>query len=174
MRIVPLSTDGAGTNAVMAATGTAKTTVWRWQERIMEEGVEGLLHDRTRPPGRAAVADDRTGDIIEMAHVPPPHEATNRTARATAKAAGLAVSTVQRIRKARALAPHRWRAFEVSTDPALAETLHDVAALHAAPPGLAVVPSVDGKSQIQALDRTPPGLPLKRGRSATMTQDRKR
>lgn len=66
----------------MAATGTAKTTVWRWQERFMEEGIEGLLRDKTRPPGRAPVADDRTKAIVEMTLRPPRHEATHWTARA--------------------------------------------------------------------------------------------
>ena len=81
-RIVLPSADGAGTNAIMAATGTAKTTVWRWQARFMEEGVEGLLRDKTRPPGTAPVADDRAAAIVRMTLKPPPHEATHWTARA--------------------------------------------------------------------------------------------
>jgi transposase len=173
-RIVLLSADGAGTNAIMAATATAKTTVWRWQERFMEEGVEGLLRDKTRPPGRAPVADDRTKAVVEMTLKPPPHEATHWTARAMAKVVGLAVSTVQRIWKAHGLAPHRWRAFKLSNDPTFAEKLHDIVGLYVAPPAHAVVLSVDEKSQIQALDRTQPGLPLKKGRGATMTHDYKR
>lgn len=173
-RIVLLSADGAGTNAIMAETGTAKTTVWRWQERFMEEGVEGLLRDKTRPPGRAPVADDRTKVVVEMTLKPPPHQATHWTARAMAKAVGLAVSTVQRIWKAHGLAPHRWRAFKLSNDPAFAEKLYDVVGLYVAPPAHAVVLSLDEKSQIQALDRTQPGLPLKKGRGAALTHDYKR
>jgi transposase len=173
-RIVLLSVDGAGTNAIMAETGTAKTTVWRWQERFMDEGVEGLLRDKTRPPSRAPVADDRTKDVVEMTLKPPPHEATHWTARAMARTVGLAVSTVQRIWKAHGLAPHRWRAFKLSNDLAFAEKLHDIVGLYVVPPAHAVVLSVDEKSQIQALDRTQPGLPLKKGRGATMTHDYKR
>lgn len=168
-RIVLPSAEGLGTNAIMAATGTAKTTVWRWQEQFMEEGIEGLLRDKTRPPGRAPVADDRTKAIVEMTLRPPPHEATYWTARAMAKVSGLAVSTVERIWKTHGLAPHRWRRSKLSTDPAFAEKLHDIVGLYVAPPAHAVVLSVDEKSRIQALDRTQPGLPLKKGRGATMT-----
>jgi transposase len=107
-RIVLLSADGVGVSAIMAATGTAKTTVWRWQERFLTEGVDGLLRDRTRPSGKAPVPDAHAARVVEMTLKPPPHEATHWTGRAMAKAAGLAVSTVQRIWKAHGLAPHRW------------------------------------------------------------------
>ena len=173
-RIVLLSADGAGTNAIMAATCTAKTTVWRWQARFMEEGVEGLLRDKTRPPGTAPVADDRAAAIVRMTLKPPPHEATHWTARAMAKTVGLAASTVQKIWKAHGLAPHRWRAFKLSNDPAFAEKLHAIVGLYVAPPTHDVVLSLDEKSQIQALDHTQPGLPLKKGRGPTMTHDYKR
>jgi transposase len=173
-RIVLLSADGVGTNAIMAATGTAKTTVWRWQERFMAEGVEGLLRDKTRPPGKPPVPDERTAKVVAMTLKPPPHEATHWTARAMAKVAGLAVSTVQGIWKAHGLAPHRWRSFKLSNDPAFAEKLHAIVGLYVAPPAHAVVLSLDEKSQIQALDRTQPGLPLKKGHGATMTHDYKR
>ncbi len=173
-RIVLLSADGVGTNAIMAATDTSKTTVWRWQERFLAEGVDGLLRDRTRPPGKAPVPDAHAASVVEMTLKPPPHEATHWTGRAMAKAAGLAVSTVQRIWKAHGLAPHRWRRFRLSNDAAFAEKLHAVVGLYVAPPAHAVVLSVDEKSQIQALDRTQPGLPLKKGRGETMTHDCKR
>jgi transposase len=181
-RIVLLSAEGVGTNAIMAATGTAKGTVWRWQERFMLEGVDGLLRDRTRPPGISPVSDDRAAEIIRLTLSPPPHEATHWTARAMAKATGLAVSTIQKIWKAHGLAPHRWRRFKLSNDPAFADKLHAVVGLYVNPPAHAVVLSVDEKSQtcpgpragIQALDRTQPGLPLKKGRAGTMTHDYKR
>jgi len=118
-RIVLMSADGFGTNAMMAATGTAKTTVWSWQERFVEEGVNGLLRDRTRPPGKPQVPDNRAAKVVEMTLKPPPHEATHWTARAMAKTAGLAVPTVQRIWKAHGLAPHRWWRFKLSNDPAV-------------------------------------------------------
>jgi transposase len=161
-RIVLLTADGLGTNAVMAATGKSKTCVWRWQERFMQAGVGGLLQDRTRPPGKAPIAAARVGEVVRRTLAPPPHEATHWTARAMAEACGLAVSTIQNVWKAHGLAPHRWRSFKLSTDPAFAEKLHDVVGLYVDPPAHAVVLSVDEKSQIQALDRTQPGLPMKK------------
>lgn len=140
----------------------------------MEAGVEGLLRDKTRPPGTSPVTAERTNAVIEMTLKPPPHEATHWTARALAKASGLAVSTVQRIWRAHGLAPHRWRTFKLSKDPAFAEKLHAIVGLYVNPPAHAVILSVDEKSQIQALDRTQPGLPLKKGRGATLTHDYKR
>ena len=173
-RIILLTADGVGTNAVMAATGKSKTCVWRWQERFMQAGVGGLLQDKTRPPGKAPVDAARVGEVVRRTLAPPPHEATHWTARAMAEACGLAVSTVQNIWKAHGLAPHRWRSFKLSNDPAFAEKLHDIVGLYVDPPAHAVVLSVDEKSQIQALDRTQPGLPMKKGRLGTMTHDYKR
>jgi transposase len=148
--------------------------VWRWQERFMAEGVDGLLHDKTRSPGTPPVAPERVENVVRLTLDPPPHEATHWTGRAMAGAAGLAVSTVQKIWKAHGLVPHRWRQFKLSNDPAFAEKLHDIAGLYVCPPNHAVVLSIDEKSQIQALDRTQPGLPMKKGRAGTMTHDYKR
>jgi len=170
-RIILLSGDGVGTNGIMAATAKSKATVWRWQERFAEAGVEGLLSDKTRPPGKPPVADARVADLVRLTHEPPPHEATHWTARAMARAVGLGVATVQKIWKVHGLAPHRFRAFKLSNDPAFAEKLHAIVGLYVSPPAHAVVLSVDEKSQIQALDRTQPGLPMKKGRGATMTHD---
>jgi transposase len=173
-RIILLTADGSGTNGIMAATGRSKTTVWRWQERFMVAGVEGLLQDKTRPPGKAPIDAARVEEVVRRTLAPPPHEATHWTARAMAAACGLAVSTIQSIWKAHGLAPHRWRSFKLSTDPAFAEKLHDIVGLYVDPPAHAVALSVDEKSQIQALDRTQPGLPMKKGRLGTMTHDYKR
>jgi transposase len=161
-RIVLLSADGLGTSAIMATTGKSKTCVWRWQERFMVEGVDGLLREKTRPPGIPRTADEKRAEVIRLTHAPPPHEATHWTLRAMGKAVGLAASTV------------RWRQFKLSNDPAFTEKLRDVVGLYVAPPAHAVVLSVDEKSQIQALDRTQPGLPLRKGRGPTMTHDYKR
>ena len=151
----------------------------------MREGVDGLLTDKSRPPGKPPVPPERVVEIVRMTLAPPPHEATHWTVRAMAKAAGIAASTVQGIWKAHGLSPHRWRTFKLSNDPKFAEKLNDVVGLGACPPvpGLdpgidppahAVVLSIDEKSQIQALDRTQPGLPMKKGRAGTMTHDDKR
>lgn len=173
-RIVLLSADGLGTTAIMAETGKSKTCVWRWQERFMTEGVDGLLREKTRPPGTPRTPDEKVAEVIRLTQDAPPHEATHWTVRAMGKAVGLAASTVRTIWKAHGLSPHRWRQFKLSNDRAFAEKLHDVVGLYVAPPAHAVVLSVDEKSQIQALDRTQPGLPLKKGRGPSMTHDYKR
>ncbi|HNY40272.1 MAG TPA: IS630 family transposase [Bryobacteraceae bacterium] len=172
--IVLLTAVGLGTHAVMAATGKSKTTVWRWQERYAEVGVDGLIADKPRPPGKVPISAEKTAEVVRLTQAPPPHEATHWTARAMAKAVGLGVAAVQLIWAAHGLAPHRWRVFKLSKDPAFVEKLHDIVGLYVAPPAHAVVVSFDEKSQIQALDRTQPGLPLKKGRGATMTHDDKR
>ena len=120
-RIILLSDDDLGTMAIMAATGKSKTCVWRWQERFMEQGIDGLLRDKTRPPGIAPVASERVAEVVRLTQAPPPHEATHWTLRAMAKAVGMAASTVQGIWKAHGLSPHRWRQFKLSNDPAFVE-----------------------------------------------------
>jgi len=104
----------------------------------------------------------------------PPAETTHWTGRAMAKAVNLSLRTVQRIWGAHKLQPHRWRTFKRSKDPAFAEKVEDIVGLYMHPPAHAVVLSIDEKSQIQALDRTQPGLPLKPGKCGTMTHDYKR
>lgn len=120
-RIILLSAEGTGTMSIMAATGKSKTCVWRWQERFMTSGVDGLLRDRTRPPGTPPLAPERVREIVRLTQLPPPTEATHWTSRAMAKTAGVAASTVQAIWKAHGLAPHRWRQFKLSNDPAFVE-----------------------------------------------------
>ncbi len=131
-RIVLLSGDGRGTSAIMAEIGKSKTCVWRWQERFMHEGVDGLLHDKSRPPGRAPVPPHRVAEIVRLTQDTPPHEATHWTLRAMAKAAGIAASTVQAMWKAHGLSPHRWRNFKLSNDPDFVDKLTDIVGLYAA------------------------------------------
>jgi transposase len=152
-RIVVLSAAGLGTHAIMRATGKSKTCVWRWQERFMEAGIDGLLRDKTRPPGIAPIEEVRVRDIVALTLKPPPHEATHWTLRAMAGVVGVAASTVQMIWKAHGLVPHRFRRFKLSNDPRFVEKLHDIVGLYVSPPAHAVVLSIDEKSQIQALDR---------------------
>lgn len=137
-RIVLASADGLGTTAIMRVTGKAKKTVWRWQERFLAEGVNGLLCDATRPPGKAPVASEKVADVVRLTQSAPPHEATHWTARAMANTSELSVSTAQKIWKAHGLAPHRWRVFKLSRDPAFAEKLHDIVGLYVSPPAHAV------------------------------------
>ena len=170
-RIILATADGCGTAAVMRRAGVSKPCVWRWQRRFMEAGVDGLLRDKTRKPGKAPVPDPVVARLLERTLGDPPGERTHWTSRAMAGAIGLAISTVQKIWRAHGLAPHRMRTFKLSRDPQFAAKVREVVGLYVDPPAPAVVLSVDEKSQIQALDRTQPGLPIKRGRAGTMTHD---
>jgi len=173
-RIVLLSADGETVKAICRATGMSKPCVWRWQRRFAEDGVDGLLRDKTRPSRVKPLAQEVIDKVVALTATEPPHEATHWTSPAMAKAAGISVSSVQRIWRAHGLAPHRLRHFKLSNDPDFVPKLRDIVGLYVDPPAHAVVLSVDEKSQIQALDRTQPGLPLKKGRGATMTHDYKR
>jgi len=173
-RIVVLTADGEGTTAVMRAVGKGKTVVWRWQERFMQEGVEGLTRDKTRPSRIPPLPAETVDRVVALTNQTPPHEATHWTAPAMAKAVGISPSSVRRIWAGHGLQPHRVRSFKLSNDPKFADKLKQVVGLYIDPPAHAVVLSVAEKSQTQALDRTQPGLPMKKGRCATMTHDYKR
>jgi transposase len=173
-RIVLLTAAGCGTNEIMREAGVAKTAVWRWQERFMQEGINGLLRDKTRPSRIPPLAPEVIERVVSLTLTDPPGETTHWTAAAMAEQVGLSVSSVQRIWRSHGLQPHRVRQFKLSKDPQFAAKVHDIVGLYVDPPAHAVVLSVDEKSQIQALDRTQPGLPLKKGRCGTMTHDYKR
>ena len=173
-RIILATADGLGTNEVMRRAGVSKPSVWRWQERFMREGVAGLLRDKSRKPGKAPLGDSVAHRIVALTCAEPPGEATHWTGRAMAAAAAISLRSVQRIWGAHKLQPHRVRTFKRSRDPAFLAKLEAIVGLYMAPPRHAVVLSVDEKPQIQALDRTQPGLPPKPGRCATMTHDYER
>jgi transposase len=173
-RIVLLSADDCGTNEIMRLTGKSKTCAWRWQERFTAAGADGLLRDKTRP-SRIPPLDAQVADrVVALTLTDPPGETTHWTSAAMAEAAGISVSSVQRIWRSHGLQPHRVRQFKLSNDPQFVAKVRDIVGLYVDPPAHAVVLSVDEKSQIQALDRTQPGLPLKKGRCGTMTHDYKR
>jgi transposase len=172
--IVLLTDDGAGTNAIVRETGKSKTCVWRWQARFAEAGVDGLLRDKTRPPRIPPLDAAVVERVVALTLTDPPAEATHWTGAMMAEATGISVSSVQRIWRSHGLQPHRVRQFKLSNDPDFVTKLRDVVGLYVDPPAHAIVLSVDEKSQIQALDRTQPGLPLKKGRAGTMTHDYKR
>jgi len=173
-QIVLLSADGIGTNEIMRRTGKSKTCVWRWQERFAAEGCDGLLRDKTRPPRIPPLAADVAERVVALTLTDPPAEATHWTGAMMAKEVGISVSSVLRIWRAHGLQPHRVRQFKLSNDPEFVSKLRDVVGLYVDPPAHAIVLSVDEKSQIQALDRTQPGLPMKKGRAGTLTHDYKR
>ena len=172
--IVLLSAAGIGTVEIIRRTGKSKTCVWRWQERFAEEGVDGLLRDKTRPSRIPPLEPEVAERVVALTLTDPPVEATHWTAAMMAGEIGISVSSVQRIWRAHGLQPHRVRQFKLSNDPKFIEKLRDVVGLYVDPPAHAIVLSFDEKSQIQALDRTQPGLPLKKGRAGTMTHDQPR
>src|SRR3954447_20467642 len=173
-QIVLLTADGRGTAEIMQATGKAKTVIWRWQERFRDEGAAGLWRDKTRRSRIPPLSPEVAKRVVALTLAGPPPAASHWTGSAMAKAAGISVSSVQRIWRAHGLQPHRVRQFKLSNDPQFAAKLHEIVGLYVDPPAHAVVLSIDEKSQIQALDRTQPGLPMKKGRCGTMTHDYQR
>jgi len=172
--IVLATADGLGTNAIMRRTGTSKPCVWRWQERYIDGGVSGLLRDKTRPSRIAPLPAEKKLAIIEKTATEKPANATHWSARKMAKAVGVSHRSVQRVWAGAGLKPHLVHTFKLSNDPKFAEKVVDVVGLYMNPPERALVLCVDEKSQIQALDRTQPGLPIKKARAQTMTHDYKR
>jgi transposase len=173
-RIVLLSAERLPVLEIAQRAGVSRPAVWRWQQRFAEDGVDGLLRDKTRKPGTAPVAAEVVRRIVALTCTEPPGARTHWSGRAMAKAAGVSLSSVQRIWRSHRLQPHRLRTFKRSNDPAFAAKVEDIVGLYMDPPAHAVVVSIDEKTQIQALDRTQPGLPLKPGKCGTMTHDCKR
>jgi transposase len=173
-RIVRMWADGAGITAIVEASGKTKRTAYRWRDRYLERGVEGLRHDATRP-GRKKPLDAATIErVVHMTLHDKPLAGTHWSARKLGRAAGLSHTSVQRIWAAHGLKPHLTKTFKLSNDPQFIEKVQDIVGLYVDPPDKALVLCIDEKSQIQALDRTQPGLPMKKGRAGTMTHDYKR
>jgi transposase len=172
--IVLATADGLGTNAIMRRTGKSKPCVWRWQERYVEEGVEGLQRDKTRPSRKPPLSAETKRAVIKKTVTEKPANATHWSAREMAKEVKLSHRSIQRIWTEAGLKPHLTRSFKLSNDPKFEEKVTDIVGLYLDPPDKAIVLCVDEKTQIQALDRTQPGLPMKKGRASTMTHDYKR
>jgi transposase len=175
-RIVLLSGRGLGTSTIMGETRVSKPTVWRWQEAFLEGGIERLRKDKGKGPraGKPRISDELRLKIVTMTAQGKPANATHWSARMLAKELGVGHTTVQRVWKEHGLKPHLVRSFKLSNDPRFAQKVQDIVGLYLDPPLNAIVLSIDEKSQIQALDRTQPGLPMKKGRAGTMTHDYKR
>jgi transposase len=172
--IVLATADGLGTNTIMRRTGKSKPCVWRWQERYIDEGIEGLKRDKTRPSRKAPLSSETKLAVLKKTTTEKPANATHWSAREMAKEVGLSHRSIQRIWAEAGLKPHLTRSFKLSNDPKFEAKVADIVGLYLDPPDKAMVLCVDEKSQIQALDRTQPGLPMKKGRAATMTHDYKR
>ncbi len=173
-RIVLLSADRVGVMAIGRAVGKSKVTVGRWQERYLAQGIDGLRRDGTRPGRKPPLSAAAIKLVVDKTLHEKPAAGTHWSSRKMAAATGLSYTSVQRIWKAHELKPHRVKTFKLSNDKRFAEKVQDIIGLYLDPPDKALVFSVDEKSQIQALDRTQPGLPLKKGRCGTMTHDYKR
>jgi transposase len=175
-RIVLASADGISGFAIAEQLGVSRPTVSRWLNRYDEVGLAGLVRDR---PGRgrpARLTPEFEAEVVRrtLETKPAPEVSTHWSTRLMAQEFGVSQTTIWRIWRAHGLKPHRVERFKLSKDPEFVEKLRDVVGLYVDPPERAVVFSVDEKTQIQALDRTQPGLPLKKGRAGTMTHDYKR
>ena len=172
--IVLCSSEGTSGSMICAQVGVSRPTVTQWLDRYEADGIEALLSDQPRSgrPRRITAADE--AEIIRKTLHEKPKNATHWSCRLMAKAVGVHASTISRIWRAHGLQPRRIETFKLSTDPEFVEKLRDVVGLYVEPPERAVVFAFDEKSQIQALDRMQPGLPLKKGRAGTMTHDYKR
>jgi transposase len=173
-RIVLRAADGLQNDEIAAEFGITPEKVARWRNRFLDGGMEALTKDAPRP-GRTRTIDDRAVTrVVEMTTQDRPHNATHWSTRSMAEAVGVSAASVRRIWRAHGLKPHLERTFKLSNDPLFAEKLEAIVGLYLNPPEHALVLCADEKSQIQALDRTQPGLPLKKGRCGTMTHDYKR
>jgi transposase len=172
-RIVLECARGFENQEVAASLRVAKGTVGKWRRRFAERRMDGL-HDEARSGAPRSIEDDRIEAVIVKTLESLPDNATHWSSRGMAKASGLSVSSVQRIWQAFGLQPHRMESFKLSTDPDFVAKVRDVVGLYVAPPEHAVVLCVDEKSQIQALDRSQPMLPMRPGQAARRSHDYKR
>jgi transposase len=173
-RIVLSAGEGMGAVAIATTVGKSVLTVRRWRRRYAKAGVEGLLKDATRPPGRKPLTPEMVKGVVELTLHEKPPNATHWSERTMAARVGIAPSSVHKIWHAHGLKPHLVKTFKLSRDPDFVAKVEDIVGLYVNPPDKALVLSVDEKSQIQALDRTQPGLPMKKGRAGTFTHDYKR
>jgi transposase len=172
--IVLRAADGVRNDVIAAELGTHRLLVGKWRKRFAESGIAGIEKDAPRGGRKPAARDAVAVKIIEWTTQRKPDNATQWSTRTLAKALGTNRAMVNRVWRANGLKPHLSGTFKVSNDQRFEEKLVDVVGLYMNPPERALVLSVDEKSQIQALDRTQPGLPLKKGRCGTMTHDYKR
>jgi transposase len=172
--IILLASKGLANNAIAKKLDICRPTVLLTRRKFTEGGVQGLLKDALRPGRKKLLSPEKEDQILRVTLEEKPIAATHWSIRSLAKHLGVSFSTVQRVWKKHNLQPYRIKTFKLSRDKNFVEKLRDVVGLYMSPPSNALVLSVDEKSQIQALDRTQPGLPLKKGRCGTMTHDYKR
>lgn len=173
-RIILMAADGVSINRIAATLGVSRSTVISWRRRFAADGPGTLTRTAPGRGRKPSILAGKVKQIIEATLHTRPLGATHWSCRTMAKAQGVSPATVQRIWDSYGLKPHQLRTFKLSRDPRFVEKLTDVVGLYLNPPDKGIVLCVDEKSQIQALDRTQPSLPLKKGRAGTMTHDYKR
>jgi len=173
-RIVLLAAAGMENKQIAKRMNLTEKKTARWRSRFLAGGMAALQKDAPRPGKPRTISDVQVKRVVEMTLHQKPANATHWSTRTMASAAGISEATVRRIWHAHGLKPHLVRTFKLSRDPRFTEKLEDIVGLYLNPPEHAIVLCADEKSQIQALDRTQPGLPIKKGRCGTMTHDYKR
>jgi transposase len=173
-RIVLRAANGEQNKQIAMQMGIMPEKAARWRNRFLEGGIAALEKDAPRPGRTRIISDRAVNKVVAMTLRQKPANATHWSTRTMAAAAGISEASVRRIWHAHGLKPHLVRTFKLSRDPNFAEKLEDIVGLYLNPPEHAIVLCADEKSQIQALDRTQPGLPIKKGRCGTMTHDYKR
>jgi transposase len=173
-RIVLLAADGLENKQIARRLHSTQEKAARWRKRFLAGGITALQKDAPRPGKPRTITEQKVKKVVEMTLHRKPANATHWSTRTMARAAGISEASVRRIWRAHGLKPHRVRTFKLSRDPEFTEKLEDIVGLYLSPPEHAMVLCADEKSQIQALDRTQPGLPMKKGRCGTMTHDYKR
>jgi len=169
-RIVLLASEGISNVEIGKRLGLHNQTVGVWRRRYADRGIDGL-YDEPRPGGPRTISDAQVEDLITRTLEQKPANATHWSSREMARATGISTTSVQRIWRAFGLQPHRVETFKLSTDPLFIDKVRDVVGLYLSPPAKAVVLCVDEKSQIQALDRTQPILPLAPGVAERRSHD---
>src|SRR5262244_1463921 len=172
--VILMAADGVPNRTIAKTLGVSRPTVLLWRERFASDGPKALTKIEKGRGRKPSIPPEKVKAIIEATLHRQPPGATHWSCRTMAKAMGVSRDTVNRIWRAHELQPHRVTSFKLSNDPRFVEKLTDVVGLYLNPPEHAIVLCVDEKSQIQALDRTQPGLPLKKGRCGTLTHDYKR
>jgi transposase len=173
-QIILMAAAGTESQEIARRMKVSRPTVQLWRQRFLALRLVGLEKDAPRPGRIPRISPERISAVLEATlHTKPPY-ATHWSTRSMASAQGLSEATIRRIWKQHNLKPHLVKTFKLSRDKHFIEKLHDIVGLYLNPPDKSLVLCVDEKSQIQALDRTQPGLPIKRGRCGTMTHDYKR
>jgi transposase len=173
-RVVLLAADGLENKQIARRMRMTPEKAARWRKRFLEGGIAALEKDAPRPGRTPTITDRRVKRVVDMTLHQKPAHASHWSTRTMARAAGISEASVRRIWRAHGLKPHQVGTFKLSRDPQFTEKLEDIVGLYLNPPAHAIVLCADEKSQIQALDRTQPGLPMKKGRCGTMTHDYKR